>query len=165
MNNVSVASKKNERPRWLTPEQRKEALASVVDQFRDYGKPEEVLNDLVSCTTFESNLDGYKLARELERLGWEADAGLVDTLDGLYWPLTKRLTKAVEDWVHENGIVPQHQVGEIVTFKDKGKSIKGEIIQVDESSAIYYLFCESLGHVREGVGVHSRLIPFEEVQS
>lgn len=122
------------------------------------------LSDACAC-----NDDGYGVARDLDnRHMWDVDSELVDILDAVAFERIKAHDRSVEAWVLREGVKPEHALGQRVQFRfqkwDKVSNV-GEVIEVDERKAKYLVFCESLGHVRNGVGTHGVYVPFEETMS
>lgn len=58
--------------------------------------------------------DGYGMARELERKGWEEDRGLVDLMDEGEYFLTVAHGELLKQWVKCYGISPDRSVGDEV---------------------------------------------------
>lgn len=111
--------------------------------------------------------DGYAIARHLEHDGWDPDAQMVDTLDSAFSEKLRACETETSKWVDENGIKPEFAVGSSVRFKDRStrKSHVGEVTKVELDQARYWLFCEELGHVREGVGTHAIVLNYEDVEA
>lgn len=117
----------------------------------DVDSSDEYMSQLrsdIAEATDHSN-DGYEMARYLERhCYWECDSALVEILDGSMSLRLAAKYSLVEQWVLNNGIIPEYSVGQRVTFRNRGKIVDGEITKVEAKRAQYIVFCESLGHVR-----------------
>ncbi len=127
----------------------------------------DILEQLTSACRFHD--DGYEVAKELDnRHMWDSDSSLVDVLDEIVNLRHRIHEKVVEAWVQQHGVVPQYSVGQRVAFKrqlwDK-EAITGEVTAVREKTAQYLVFCESLGHVRVGLGSHGTYVAFEDVEA
>lgn len=116
----------------------------------------------------DGTVDGYQIARHLDGEGWVPDVHLVDILDFALAHQMKAHKELVKRWVIQNGIKPLWAVGAKIKFKRRNEKfelveVEGEVLKIDEEQATYLLFCESLGHVREGVGRHGSVIAYENV--
>ncbi|WP_298842879.1 hypothetical protein [uncultured Salinicola sp.] len=83
--------------------------------------------------------DGYELAKDLERDGFDPDAEMVSELDGFESEVSSVHRKAVKDWVKLVGFEPLYQVGDDVlvprVLDDKGG--RGRISEILLESAEY----------------------------
>lgn len=112
--------------------------------------------------------DGYKIARGLERDGWDPNAELVDILDNAGAAKYRACDELTKKWVAENEIKPAFAVGAQVKFKENRfskTSQTGEVTKIEEDRAMYWIFCAELGHVREGCGTHATILPYEHVEA
>lgn len=128
---------------------------------------QDILEQLANACRFHD--DGYEVAKQLDdRHMWESDSELVDLLDEVAFARIRAHEKAVEAWVQQHGVAPKYSVGQRVAFKrqrwDKEK-VTGEVTAVREKTAQYLVFCESLGHVREGCGTHGTYVAFEDAEA
>jgi len=79
-----------------------------------------------------SDLDGYRLARNLEDgLGIKPDADLVESLDEAFDILSDAEVDAVAAWVAEHGVSCPAGVGDTVRAKWGGETIEGVIVEID----------------------------------
>lgn len=104
------------------------------------------------------DLDGYKIAKDLDDDGWEPDAELVEILsDGWSW-VSKAHDTAVSEWVriHNPPLLPE---GLPVAFKDGSRLVSGTIIRADHAHARYTINCPALGH---GAAA-GRIIDYENI--
>ena len=106
--------------------------------------------------------DGYELAKVLERsAGWsDADSALVGVLDDVCSAVYTAHAAALGRWVAKFGVSPAFKVGDRVTVREGAdrwnrtrlRGHVGEVVKVYADRAEYAVFCEELGHVREGSG-------------
>lgn len=121
--------------------------------------PEEIESQLSAAIRW--NDDGYRIARQLDSQGWDADAELVEILNDAVFIKRDHHRKAEVEWVKASGIKAP-DVGAAVTFKQLGMTVEGVITRNDEDGKSV-VFCASLGHVREGTGVHGTIIEWENL--
>jgi len=87
-------------------------------------------------------MDGYELAKELERwCSWDVQRSDIDELDSMEYLVRDLHEKAEKQWVAENGITPALAIG--------AKIKRGTICGVDDHRAAYYLVKEN-GCTQEG---------------
>ena len=106
--------------------------------------------------------DGYEIAKELEREGYQPDSALVEILDQL--DTHSVYAKAVSVWLAETGVRPQLAIGAVVTIPARMKEhqgVVGEIARINERTGEYTVCCASLGHGRGG----GLIFPWEEVEA
>lgn len=132
---------------------------------------EQAMEDVARAMQFE--FDGYRIAQDLEHLGWSADAKLVELMDTLANERSDAHRTIVRQWVIDQGIAPKLAVGDQVSFtqrRPEGNRFEGEITKVDGEHAQYTVFVPSLGHVREsaltrrGIQTLGTIVPFEDVE-
>lgn len=115
--------------------------------------------------------DGYEIARNLDRAGWAVDEQLVDALSMASICIQDAHEEAVAAWVKAMQIEPLFEIGARVVFTDrsgrsaKGKTIHGEVYEINREQAEYSVFCKSLGHVRGDVGTQGVILSFEDVKA
>lgn len=134
-----------------------ELAIKIADWMSNYDDIEEIENDLKRALKYHS--DGYELARELD--DYNPDAELVDILDNALDMKLSAHDQVCRRWVSDNGLVGPN-IGASVSFTFDGKRIEGEVVNnydYGQSS----VFCESLGHVREGLGTHGVVINWEDL--
>ena len=108
--------------------------------------------------------DGYEIVRTLESsCYWDVDRSLIDVMDEVSHLRRLSHDYYVEKWVLNNGVMPKHQLGEVVSFKQKGKLYSGTITKILEKDAQYLVNCPDLGHVKSGVGTHGTYLLYEDV--
>ena len=80
--------------------------------------------------------DGYVLARTLEEHGWFPTAELVEILHDSNRVAQHCLREEAIRWVHDNGLVPQFKVGELVQFVAFANEppMKGKISEVHQET-------------------------------
>ena len=126
---------------------------------------EESKESLRKCIDYEDR--AYRILRNLESDGWDVDdpylqdiAGMVDV------DRHKAHKEVIKAWVLRNGVKADLAVGQIVSFKHvDGRKRRGEVMRVDAETASYLVFCEDLGHVREGNGTRGFHINAEDVEA
>lgn len=127
-----------------------------------------VLKELAKVST---EIDGFRAAEALRlRFHWDVDSGLVELLDRLIDAARDARHRLTEIWVRETGVAPTFERGSKVRFEAWRKSegwggATGEVTEIDEGRAVYTIYCEELGHVRQGVGTHGLIVPFESVRA
>ena len=129
---------------------------------------EEIRLSLLDILNY--NKDGYEMAKDMEDQGYDSDSALVEIMDSANWVISAEYDKMVEKWMSENSVKPQLKLGDIVKITEKNDRFKkdvyeGEIVSIDEKKGEYHVFIESLGHVRKGIGTHSRIFSFEWVEN
>src|SRR5690554_6146126 len=55
--------------------------------------------------------DGFRIAKELDRDGWELSADDIETLDGMYWEVSRAVHELEKAWFEENNIRPPFEAG------------------------------------------------------
>lgn len=143
-----------------------EAIRESVVRFLDGEHPDEIdsaLDDIVSAADFTE--DTYQITRNLEDAGWYGGDALYELVDELPMHRLQAHRDAVRAWVKRTGQVPSHAVGDTVTFHSAfdRRDFTGEVVKVNPEEMTYTVFVEELGHVREGVGTHGRIVPAEDV--
>lgn len=113
--------------------------------------------------------DAYKICKNIDdRYMWEADAELVNVMEGVWNSVDKEYRLRVKSWVADNAIKPKFEIGNIVKFKPdvwkKDNILDGEITNLNVDRGEYTVFCESMGHVKKGIGTHGRIFKFEEIE-
>lgn len=96
--------------------------------------------------------DGFPIAKELDRNGWDITGESVETLDGMYWDVSRAVTELEKAWVEENNIQPPLEIGTEIK--------EGVIAGIYEHQPAYYMVKE------RGCTSDSRhlLIKFEDAQ-
>lgn len=116
-----------------------EAALSFVLKHPDIqpASAERLAGDIArECDT--SGNDGYELARNLERQGWDPSAETVELLDAFDSYLHKNQRLAELAWAEENNIRPPFAVGTTVMFLS-GEVKTGVIAGIYEHEAASYL--------------------------
>lgn len=147
----------------------KDILGDVIQWTKDNGDDEaeqsSIESQLIDAAEYEH--DGFGIAYRLKNdHGWECDSGLVEILEGFSWNLIEARDRHIAQWVKRNSVAVDYAVGDRVKFKypDQKKHTEGEVTKIDVAHAVVHVFCESLGHVRDGVGTHARLVNAEMVE-
>jgi hypothetical protein len=109
---------------------------------------------------FRFEEDAYKVARDLDRDGWDPDQELVDALEAGTWKLIEATRAAVKAWVAAGGVKADLPAGTRV----KHPSLKGHVGEIVDGEIVdgqigdrfdprlegqYHVFCKELGHVRD----------------
>lgn len=132
------------------PKITKELVAAAVTKIAEATEiPAETIAE-----AYSQDMDGYQLARELERHHWIDDLTMaeVEELDGVSYEVDRALKAAEEAWVVENNIQPQLKAGDVIP--------SGVIAGVCQSSPARYLVKEN-GCKEEG---RFLLVKFEEAE-
>ena len=132
------------------------------EHFEGEGELESYERDIAKALAF-TDFDGYRIAKSLDQIGYEVDAGVVEIFDNAFSVAREENRKRIKQWVIDSGIHPTFEVGALVKASDMGKIVDGEIVRIDAAQAEYVVFCESLGHVRSGSGTRGIYVPFEKV--
>lgn len=143
-----------------------EAIFSEFEEWLGSTLDENDRERVVEVLARECGQDGYEIAQELEREGYQPDARLVEILDGL--DTHAEHAKAVRVWLSETGVRPQLAIGAVVAIPARTKEhegVVGEIASISERTGEYTVCCAPLGHVREGLGTKGLIFPWEEVEA
>ena len=118
------------------------------------------------------DLDGYQLARELDRIGWEADAELVEIMDGASGAVYKCHKAACIEWVQIEGMQPP-LIGAAVRIADErvakrrnAEGLVGNIVANHPEGTSTVSF-KDLGHSEKpgpGGGIIGFVLPWEELK-
>ena len=139
----------------------KEVAVILTKELNDYveenGFSEEEIFDVL-----DYGGDGYELMKKLERDTYcTGDTEMVNILDQADSIIYKIHSKYEKEWAKD--IKPEYAVGNIVVFNRNRKEEYGEIVGIYEKEAKYKIFCEHLGHVREGNGTNGLILEYEGV--
>lgn len=119
------------------------------------------LDLLKRATKYRRYDDGYKIARELDRDGWEPDEELVDILGGLSNYVRRAYRDGVKQWVTEFGVEAPLPIGTVVKHRDyPGET--GIVAAVHADVAEYTIRYASHGHVEQGLGTHGFILFAED---
>lgn len=135
-----------------------ELSTDVADWVGSQENLKEIRHDLTRALKF-SSLDGYDLAKRLDY--YDPDTELVNILDDADSMMYSAYNITCRKWVSDNGLFGP-EIGASISFAFDGKQIEGEVVNnydYGQSS----VFCESLGHVREGFGTHSVVVNWEDL--
>lgn len=83
----------------------------------DAGDEESVKKDLLKATGW--CLDGYEISKDLDQIGWDPDAELVEIMDGFSFKVFEAHRNALKEWVIANNVTLSLRVGTIVTVPQK----------------------------------------------
>ena len=148
------------------------ALLPLILAYTKDNSPEEVASDLTKMLENTSELDGYHCARELEQICcWTVDMELVEILDGASWHIYEEKRRLTELWVRDYEIAPKLAVGRAVQVRQwygplmQSDLKPGLIVDIELPHAEYCVFSEALGHVKDGVGTHEIILPYEVLEA
>jgi hypothetical protein len=142
-----------------------EGQDGYVPEGSEEDEKESVVSRVAKAIQYEEN--GYQVAKDLERVGWDPDAELVDLLDtGVSRHKEAAYERAVEAWVMQEGLKPAKKVGDLVSTRSPTTSITGTVVRVDEKRASYVINSPALGHKPPDLTKDfnsGRYMPFEDV--
>lgn len=138
----------------------KELLAEFNKGTGEGLSEDDALYSIVEAITWED--DGFRICRELENNGWDCDAEMVDIMDNAAAYKYRHHRELLAEWVKENSITPPLCVSARVRFVHRGEQRVGTIRSINADAAEYTVFCEELGHVREGLGTHGTIVKYED---
>lgn len=148
----------------------KAAAEDLLPELMEWAKAGEseranYLADAVEVMKDAAFKNGYELARELERGGYEPDARLVEILDGAFGLLLTRHRHAIKEWVKGWNISVPWQVGQRARVTYKGKEFVGQITSIRPDEAICIVTVSELGHESgSGLVINSEsIVPAEAV--
>lgn len=141
-----------------------ELMPQILDWLQGQEDDEdEVREQLIDV--LEDHRDGYEMAKRLEDdYDWDCDSELVDILDGSNFYEHRKA--AVMAWIRDNGIMPRFAMGQEVKVKQSryDKTIHDGEIRAVNVDGTYTVMIPALGHVREGIGTHGSVLPWEDVE-
>jgi len=142
-------------------------LAGILNE--QFGLVEEdeiyIEEDLYEVLSNCYDWDGYELTKELERTAYaDGNSQMVEIMDSADCIAEDIVSKKQTEWFRQqNFLLPKCSVGNIVKFKWRdGNLYEGEVVRIDERGRAY-VFCEEIGHVRQGVGNHATIINLEDL--
>ncbi len=121
----------------------------LFDWQGEIGNLEECIEDCKKIFRYSVS-DGYELARDFEREGYDSDEQLVDILSSVNHELSSILDKAVKKWVIDNDIKPELSIGTEVRVKYGFKSVDGIINGYRKEHAQYAVCVPSQGMTMDG---------------
>lgn len=127
---MDATPKADPRPKMYGPENVDRAVRALLPNVLDWLKANnsyleedenDVLEDLLSATSYRFNFDGFAIAYELQFAhSWECDSKLVDILGGLDSILYKLHKEDLKAWAKDKA--PKYQVGQILCTKRAKKA-------------------------------------------
>jgi hypothetical protein len=138
--------------RWLEAANSAEWRARIDVEAEKAGVTNDLMEAVTSCTCEE---DGYRLCSYLEHHHhWDCDFTLAEILDDFSGALDNIYRNAVERWIKETGVGPQHDVADVVTvktrrdFKTPPEEFTGIVESIDQRRGTYTVYIPALGHLR-----------------
>jgi hypothetical protein len=138
------------------------------DVSNDEEERNNTLDQLVGAIKGSFDNDGYHLAKELDRDGWDPDSRLVEILDSADSFLRDEVRKASIEWFKSEGITP-HPTGARVKSKQRGDSFGkiGTIVSFQEDGR-YTVNIPELGHKdpndRKSTGTIGQILDHENLE-
>ena len=125
---------------------------------------DRLIEQMIDIVPFSlGGCDGYSIARSLDDAGITPDDELVSILSRVPRLLYEDRDRRIEAWVVSSGIKPFIRIGEPAEFTDNNNQKQtGEVIGISEKRGTYTIFCESLGHVRKGLGTQGIIVSWED---
>jgi len=157
------------RPNEFSNEVVEKTAKLISDDLRKYSdlaeSGEELEDDIAKAIHYACSIDAYKICKQLDFMGWDCDEGLVDDLSKSHFHHTDVLYEIYRKWIEENKLEPKYSIGDNVVFTMRGKEEFGEIVKIYPDVLKYSIYCEHLGHIREGKGngIHGFIIKEEDV--
>ena len=140
----------------------KRLVPEVMQWLGDHAEEQRTYEDLRKVLKWSIDDDGFELAQEMGRLGYEPDADLVEILDGA--GRTDAHEAIVEEWVRAHDLRLALPIGAQVTAQVNRKTVTGEIVALYPKTAQYIVMVPSEGHVKTGFGTRGYAVGFESVQ-
>lgn len=140
----------------------RELLPDVMQWLDGEGEEERTYQDLRKVLDRAFEYDGYDLAQEMDRLGYESDAELVEILDG--GGINDAHRAVVEEWVRAHDLRLSLPIGTQVIARLYQRTVTGEVTALHPKTAEYTVMVPSEGHVKTGPGTHGYFVGFENVQ-
>jgi hypothetical protein len=154
----------SDRPNWSDDAVLARAAAILSVKLGPECRGDEAEKALARAMAFSSGT--YDLARSLDLSGWMIDDEILEELGNADMCRIDAHRELVARWVEARHIRPQRDVGAAVSVSQRGQpSQHGEVVAVDLVQASYTVFCPGLGHVREGLGTHGIIVPYESVHA
>lgn len=145
----------NKRPTVITEAMAQVAADKIAAELLahepELGPANEVAADIVKVAGRNLHMDGYEIARDLERYKhWLPDFGMAEILDQYGSLCSAALREAEKRWGAENPMVPPYPIGTIVTTRHGA----GPIECIDEYGVHSYIVLVDGRHL---------IIAFEDV--
>ena len=156
------------RPVYSAPEVLISVVNKLLPDVMAWGKfgedeAEHIAENLISAFKHEDQ-DGYRLARYLEKYtSWDSDSELSEILEGADFYRCHK--DAILAWIKDNEAKPLFEVGRGVQVKERrSDDMRPGTIREITADGMYCVMVPSLGHVKEGLGTHGLLFPWEDVE-
>ena len=140
------------RPTWNN-EMKKELAKFTGEILNKWCNNETDLEDCIEYAEkvlkWNSNEDGYTLAKEFDDEGFSPDSQLVEELDSVSYETDKILKKYINKWVQENNLQLVYKIDDKVLAKIAGKGgIECEVMRLYPETMQYGLWYESIGDAK-----------------
>lgn len=109
------------------------AAKRLADDYVKEFDPRDIFRALKSGIS----LDGYELGKELEQLGYDVDARIVEALDNVCHLIGEEKDRAVAEWVKKENITLAFESGATVKAKVGFETVEGEVIKRGDFSASF----------------------------
>ena len=115
----------------------KTAAENTANHIRYIQDKKTLVESLIYAWDQTIDPNGYQLARILDdECGYDIDTAFVDDLDNMQWEVDKLVKEAREQWIIQNNIQPELEIGTILYRIPLGP---GTIVGIYEHAAGYYL--------------------------
>lgn len=126
----------------------------------DESEHDTIKESLTSALMYD---DTYEMCRSLESDGWVVDGELFHEMERAHSIRYKALQEQIRKWVHDENVKVNTKVGDLVSFKYRNDYHLGEVVAIDAERATCHVYCEELGHVKQGIGPHALVLPAENL--
>lgn len=172
---IEMKSDPNQRPFFFQKDLRTAAIRpffpkikALIEEYDPESLEEFPEEELLAAfgNALSSQGDSVEMARSLERqYGYILNQELIDICDkvsNMYYDIENEIEAY---WIKFHGKKSEFAIGDKVYFKpySQKETVTGVISKIDDKRGYYTVFCESLGHVKEGIGTHGCVLPFEKV--
>jgi len=154
------------RPTW--GEEMKKDLAKIVGKLvnewcQNETSLEECIESSEKVLEYNSNDNGYELAKEFEDEGFSPDSELVEILDCVSYEKSKVQEAFIKKWVADNNLKLELSIGQrvVANFVRKGQ-FECEIVKLYPETMQYGLWYESIGYEK---GKGHAIVNFESIVS
>jgi hypothetical protein len=121
-----------QRPMW-NEEMAKELAVTMADIIAKWSKedPADYIDDCAKILRWNSDEDGYHLAKELDHLGYDPDSELCEALDSLAWKRREIYVDHIKKWVTDNNLQISFSIGDSVNYRQLGAGmVAGKVVEL-----------------------------------